>query len=126
MLTTTPGAVAGNGITPVSCGGVYGKTLVNPDFNDFAPRVGFAYAVDPKTAIRGGFGISYVALHARRLGRHPRASTLRRRSLPSVRQIAPTTTNHCSTPLPAQIIAIGHDDALAATPPPTRASPAGW
>ncbi len=36
---TTPGAVAGNGITPVSYGGTYGKTLVNPDHRDFGPRV---------------------------------------------------------------------------------------
>ena len=50
VLTTTPGAVAGNGITPFSGGGTYGKTLVNPDYTDFGPRVGFAYAVDSKTA----------------------------------------------------------------------------
>ena len=74
---------------------------------DFGPRVGFAYAIDPKTAIRGGFGISYVALHPRRLRRHSghqrSAGAVCRRST----QITPTTTNHCSTPLPAQIIAIG-------------------
>ncbi len=106
VLTITPGAVAGNGITPVSYGGTYGKTLVNPDFTDFGPRVGFAYAVDSKTALRGGFGISYA--HYTRAGsgdilgiNAPQAQ------FASVTQIAPTTTNHCSTPLPAQIIAIG-------------------
>jgi Carboxypeptidase regulatory-like domain/TonB dependent receptor/TonB-dependent Receptor Plug Domain len=106
VLTTTPGAVAGNGITPFSGGGTYGKTLVNPDFTDFGPRVGFAYAVDPKTAIRGGFGMSYA--HYTRAGsgdilgiNAPQAQ------FASVTQIAPTTTNHCSTPLPAQIIAVG-------------------
>jgi hypothetical protein len=31
----------------------------DPDRNDFAPRFGFAYAVDDKTAIRGGYGISF-------------------------------------------------------------------
>jgi hypothetical protein len=31
----------------------------SPDRNDFAPRVGFAYAADDKTAIRGGYGISF-------------------------------------------------------------------
>lgn len=60
LLTITPGAAATNSVTPVSAGGVYGKTLVNPDLNDFAPRLGFAYSLDPKTVIRGGFGTSYV------------------------------------------------------------------
>jgi hypothetical protein len=106
VLTTTPGAVAGNGITPFSGGGTYGKTLVNPDFTDFGPRVGFAYSIDPKTVIRGGFGISYA--HYTRAGsgdilgiNAPQAQ------FASVSQIAPNTTNHCSTPLPAQIIPIG-------------------
>jgi hypothetical protein len=105
VLTITPGAVAGNGITPYRGSGVYGSTLVNPDLTDFAPRVGFAYAVDPKTAIRGGFGMSYV--HYTRAGsgdilgiNAPQAQ------FAAVTQIAPTATNHCS-PLPAQIIAIG-------------------
>ncbi len=40
--------------------GIEGKTLINPDYKDFAPRVGFAYAADSRTAIRGGFGISYA------------------------------------------------------------------
>ncbi len=106
VLTTTPGAVAGNGITPVSLGGTYGKTLVNPDHEDFGPRIGFAYAPDNLTAVRGGFGISYA--HYTRAGsgdilgiNAPQAQ------FASVVQITPTTTNHCSNPLPAQIIAIG-------------------
>jgi carboxypeptidase family protein/TonB-dependent receptor-like protein len=41
-------------------GGVYNSTLVNPDLADWAPRVGFAYALTPKIAVRGGYGISYV------------------------------------------------------------------
>lgn len=60
VLTVTPGAVAGNGITPVHSSGVYGSTLVNPDLGDFAPRVGFAYSPDGKTVVHGGFGMSYV------------------------------------------------------------------
>jgi hypothetical protein len=106
VLTTTPGAVAGNGITPFAGGGTYGKTLVNPDFGDFGPRLGFAYAVDSKTAIRGGFGMSYA--HYTRAGsgdilgiNAPQAQ------FASVVQIAPTTANHCSSPLPSQIIPVG-------------------
>jgi len=104
--TISPGAVAGNGIVPVSAGGVYGKTLVNPDLHDFSPRIGFAFAVDPNTVVRGGFGTGYV--HYTRAGsgditgiNAPQAQ------FAVVTQIAPTTSNQCSTPLPAQIIAVG-------------------
>ena len=115
VLTTTPGALAtgagGNGITAYSGSGTYGKTLVNPDYKDFAPRVGFAYAVDPKTAIRGGFGISYA--HYTRAGsgdilgiNAPQAqfASVTQATTP---QNTPTAANHCSSPLPAQIIAPG-------------------
>jgi hypothetical protein len=47
-------------------GGTYARTLVNPDYKDWAPRLGFAYSIDPKTVFRGGYGISYV--HLNRLG----------------------------------------------------------
>ncbi len=36
--------------------------LVNPRYNDFAPRLGFAYSPDTKTTINGGFGIFYGGL----------------------------------------------------------------
>lgn len=106
VLTITPGATAGNGITPYSGSGTYGHTLVNPDYNDLGPRFGFSYAADPKTAIRGGFGVSYV--HYTRAGSGDiLAINAPQAQFAAVTQIAPTTTNHCSTPLPAQIIAIG-------------------
>jgi hypothetical protein len=60
MLTLTPGATAGQFITPYSGSGVYGKTLVNPSLGDYSPRIGFAYAVTPTVAIRGGFGTSFA------------------------------------------------------------------
>jgi len=108
VLTTSPGATAGNGITPVSAGGVYGKTLVNPDLADWSPRIGFAYNVLPKTVVRGGFGTGYI--HYTRAGsgdilgiNAPQAQ------FASVNQnnLKPSLTNHCSTPLPAQIITPG-------------------
>jgi hypothetical protein len=60
MLTITPGAVQTASVTPVHTGGVYGKSLINPDLADFGPRVGFAYSPMSTVAIRGGYGISYV------------------------------------------------------------------
>ncbi len=106
VLTTSPGAVAGNGITPVSPGGIYGHTLVNPDYTDFGPRLGFAYAVDPKTALRGGFGMSYV--HYTRAGSGDiLAINAPQAQFAAVTQPNPATTPHCTSPLPAQIVAVG-------------------
>ncbi len=47
-------------------GSIYERTLVNPDRNNWAPRIGLAYNVADKTVIRGGYGISYI--HFNRLG----------------------------------------------------------
>jgi hypothetical protein len=47
-------------------GSIYDRALVNPDRNNFAPRVGAAYSLDEKTAIRSAFGMSYI--HFNRLG----------------------------------------------------------
>lgn len=106
VLTTAPGAVAGNGITPVSFGGTYGKTLVNPDFKDFGPRIGFAYSFDPKSVLRGGFGISYT--HYTRAGSGDiLAINAPQAQFASVIQPDPNKTPHCSSPLPAQIIPNG-------------------
>ncbi len=49
-----------------SSGSLYNRALVHPDHNNWAPRVGLAYQVAPKTVIRSGFGISYVQFN--RLG----------------------------------------------------------
>jgi hypothetical protein len=105
VLTLSPGVTAGTvGITPTSGSGVYGKTLMNPDLNDFAPRVGFAYAPTSSFSIRGGFGTSYV--HYTRAGSGDIPSiNAPQAQFASVTQITPSPTNYCSTPLPAQIIA---------------------
>ncbi len=47
-------------VTTVSPGGIYGRTLVNPALRDYAPRLGFAYAITNKMALRGGYGTSFV------------------------------------------------------------------
>jgi hypothetical protein len=41
-------------------GSLYDRALVDPDTNDFAPRFGFAYNVNGKTVIRGGYGIGFI------------------------------------------------------------------
>ncbi len=105
VLTITPGAVAGNGITPVSHGGTYGKTLVNPDWSDFSPRVGFAFAPTPTISVRGGFGTGYV--HYTRAGSGDiLAINAPQAQFAAVVQPAPTAANHCN-PVPAQIIQVG-------------------
>ena len=106
VLTRSPGAVSGNGLTAVNPGGIYGNTLVDPDLNDFAPRVGFAFAPEAKLSIRGGFGTSYV--HYTRAGSGDiLAINAPQAQFAALTQIAPTRTNHCTTPLPAQIVNIG-------------------
>jgi hypothetical protein len=47
-------------------GSISDRSLVNPDRNNFAPRVGVAYSLTPKTVIRSAYGTSYV--HFNRLG----------------------------------------------------------
>jgi hypothetical protein len=104
--TLAPGAVAGNGIQPVTAGGVYGKTLVNPQLKDFSPRIGFAFQVTPSTVVRGGFGTGYV--HYTRAGSGDiTAINAPQAQFAAVTQNTPTTTNACGSTLPAQIIAVG-------------------
>ncbi len=43
-----------------SDGSIDDRALVNPDRNNFGPRLGFAYTLTPATVIRGGYGVSYV------------------------------------------------------------------
>jgi hypothetical protein len=47
-------------------GSIADRALVNPDRNNFAPRLGAAYALNPKTVLRGGWGTSYI--HVNRIG----------------------------------------------------------
>lgn len=47
-------------------GSIYDRALVNPDRNNWAPRVGVAYSVTPRTVIRSAYGMSYI--HFNRLG----------------------------------------------------------
>ncbi len=53
-------------LIPAKSGSIYDRTLVNPDRNNWAPRLGFAWNAADKTVVRGGYGVSYV--HFNRLG----------------------------------------------------------
>jgi hypothetical protein len=52
-------AGAGSIIT-ASNGSLASRSLVQPQKLDFSPRFGFAYQLDSKTVLRGGYGIFYV------------------------------------------------------------------
>jgi len=41
----------------------YGTSAFNPNHDKFGPRVGFAYALTPKTIIRGGYGLFWAPLN---------------------------------------------------------------
>ena len=47
-------------------GSISDRALVDPDRNNFGPRLGFAYTPMVKTVVRGGWGTSYV--HVNRIG----------------------------------------------------------
>ena len=47
-------------------GSVYDRALVNPDKNNFAPRLGMAYSLNDRTVLRSAYGMSYVLFN--RLG----------------------------------------------------------
>ena len=57
---------ATNTLIAAKDGSIYDRALVNPDRNNFAPRLGAAWAVDDKTVVRAGYGISYI--HFNRMG----------------------------------------------------------
>ena len=58
--STTPGHVYT--IHYVGGNSLASRALVNPDYDGFAPRFGFAFQPRPATVIKGGFGISYSYL----------------------------------------------------------------
>ena len=58
-----PGA---NSLIFAKAGSIYERSLVNPRYDNWAPRFGLAYRVTAKTVVRSAYGISYVQFN--RLG----------------------------------------------------------
>jgi hypothetical protein len=44
-------------------GSLKDRSTINPDKNNFGPRVGLAFTLTPRTVIRSGYGVSYVHFH---------------------------------------------------------------
>ena len=55
-----------NSILTAKDGSIKDRSLVNPDRNNFGPRLGLAFSVNQNTVLRGGWGLSYV--HVNRIG----------------------------------------------------------
>jgi hypothetical protein len=50
----------GGNLVPLGTPGYPANTVTDGRYTNFAPRIGFAYSLDAKTVIRGGFGIFYA------------------------------------------------------------------
>ena len=59
-------AANGGGLTQAGSGDWYSRSLVHPDKNDWAPRIGFSYQPMSRVVLRGGYGIFYN--HSVRIG----------------------------------------------------------
>ena len=57
---------ATNTVFTATDGSLSDRATVNPDKNNFAPRLGFAWKAAPRTVLRGGYGVSYILFN--RLG----------------------------------------------------------
>ena len=57
---------ATNSLISAKAGSIYDRSLVNPQYGNWAPRFGLAYRLTSKTVIRSAYGISYVQFN--RLG----------------------------------------------------------
>ena len=62
----TPANGGGIVTAPKNASGWFDRSLIHPDRNDFAPRVGFAYQARNRIVLRGGYGVFYQ--HYNRIG----------------------------------------------------------
>ena len=61
-VTFSPANIAGMRVLPGGTGpysGTFPASLVRPDKNNFAPRIGMAWRAGKKTVVRAGYGINY-------------------------------------------------------------------
>ena len=48
---------------PATDGSLKDRSTIDPDRNNFGPRLGMAYTLTPRTVVRAGWGVSYVHFH---------------------------------------------------------------
>jgi hypothetical protein len=78
-------------------GSIGNRALVNPDRNDFAPRLGFAYTPTSSMVVHGGWGVSYV--HWDRIGSANLLAINAPQVIRAVVNQTPTTTGFRATEL---------------------------
>jgi hypothetical protein len=54
---------AGLTMLQAKSGSIYDRALIDPDRNNWAPRIGLAYSFNPRTVVRSGFGVNYIHFH---------------------------------------------------------------
>jgi hypothetical protein len=59
LANFNPATSANGGLVVASSGSIFSRALIHRNDLNFAPRVGLAYSVDPKTVVRAAYGISY-------------------------------------------------------------------
>jgi hypothetical protein len=59
IQSSVPGLVT-NGVVEYAGQSGFGTQATNPNRDKFSPRIGFAYTLDPKTTIRGGYGLLWA------------------------------------------------------------------
>jgi hypothetical protein len=81
-----------NTLVQAKAGGLFDRALVNPDRNNWAPRIGGAYTLNSNTVLRAAYGISYI--HFNRMGgENILAYNLPHVLNPNINQIAPGLPN---------------------------------
>ncbi|MBI3683770.1 MAG: TonB-dependent receptor [Acidobacteria bacterium] len=58
-------------LVPVRGSSIEERSFQKPDYNNFAPRIGFAWQVNDHTVLRGGYGIFYDAVSQLPYGSRP-------------------------------------------------------
>ena len=95
--------VSGSNVGPFN--GTYPKSLVRPDRNNFAPRVGIAWRVTGKTVVRTGYGINYntgaYANIAQQMGFQPPFTFTQTNTVPQVASL--TLRNGFPTAAPGTV-----------------------